>query len=94
MTLTNIRGWKTLTRNHRPICHYLPGPVRSSHGGSFVGPWVLGSVTERIIHHLRDPVLATGRLPRQIKVKFQSSVRPAFYLLLRLHDKLVLVDLL
>lgn len=29
----------------------------SSHGRSGVGRWVLGSVTERVIHHSRDPVL-------------------------------------
>lgn len=29
----------------------------SSHGSSGVGRWLLGSVTERVIHHSRDPVL-------------------------------------
>jgi nucleotide-binding universal stress UspA family protein len=29
----------------------------SSHGGSGIAPWVFGSVTEKVIHHSRDPVL-------------------------------------
>jgi nucleotide-binding universal stress UspA family protein len=29
----------------------------SSHGRSGVGRWILGSVTEKVIHHSRDPVL-------------------------------------
>jgi nucleotide-binding universal stress UspA family protein len=29
----------------------------SSHGKSGIAQWVLGSVTEKVIHHSRDPVL-------------------------------------
>ena len=29
----------------------------SSHGGSGIAQWVFGSVTEKVIHHSRDPVL-------------------------------------
>jgi nucleotide-binding universal stress UspA family protein len=29
----------------------------STHGRSGIERWVLGSVTEKVIHHSRDPVL-------------------------------------